>query len=42
MTKNETDEHIENCDTCGDGEGVCVTGYLLAVRERLDDSGGEL
>lgn len=34
----QTDRHIENCDVCGDGEGVCLTGYLLAVREQSDDS----
>lgn len=31
--KEEVDRHIEGCRTCGDGKGVCLTGYLLAVRE---------
>lgn len=31
---NPVDEHIHDCDVCGDGPGVCLTGYLLATKER--------
>ena len=27
------DRHIDTCDTCGNGEGVCLEGYLMAVSE---------
>jgi hypothetical protein len=34
----DLDQHIENCETCGDGEGVCMQGYLMAVNEPSDSS----
>lgn len=38
VTSEDVEDHIEECDVCGDGAGVCFVGYLLALREEEEET----